>query len=46
MNLVDLVKKHAIKGPNDFEWKKNTRVSWNPDANDVLIEITDVTFIY
>jgi dynein heavy chain, axonemal len=44
--LVDLVKRHAIKDPNDFEWQRNSRAYWNPDAGDVQIAVTDVVFTY
>ena len=39
-------KSHKIKDHNDFDWTKNTRISWKQDEDHVAIDITDVQFIY
>ena len=40
-----LVQMH-IRSPSDFEWLKQSRFYFHDDADQCLVKITDVTFIY
>lgn len=44
--VMDLAKQHKIKDANDFEWARNTRLYWKPETGHVVVQVTDVEFIY
>lgn len=40
------VKTQKIRDANDFDWTKNTRIAWKQEEDNVIIDITDVSFTY
>jgi len=46
LHIAQLSKIAAIKDANDFEWLKQTRLSWRTDLDNCAVNITDVEFYY
>ena len=44
--IMQLVRTHNIRDATDFDWTKNTRITWKMEEEHVGISITDIEFIY